>query len=312
MPHFNWNRLLRVATESTYGEAAGSPTWTFLPILGDGYKLMASRPAYQPDTNVEGYQRTIAIQHSQEVEGTHTMLAWPSVVSTVLDAAMSRDADDDLTSYTHDFYSPAAARRILGAKVEQLAINVSGTGDADVQLETTWRGQKEEKASVVEGDFDASGIGKVPFMFRDAVVQLDGSTVTEVQEFSITIENALAQGPLTGGYIAYLIAGGRDVSVELTQVQEDEVLRETLRNGEMVSFNAYFEHPEGHTLELRCPALRVTEDEESTSRDEPTTESPTLEALSISGHDDFEYAVNGTVPTPTTAAIGTPTPTPTI
>ncbi len=301
--HFNWDRKLRIATESSFGTVNGSPSWTVLPILGDGYKLQASRPGYKPDTNMEGYQRSISIQHSQEVTGSHTMLAWPSVVETVLDAAMSRDANDDLTSYTHDFYSPVAARRILGAVAESLTINVTGTGDADVQFETTWRGKEEtDDDSLSEGDIDYSSIGSVPFMFRDAALTLDGSTVTTVQEFSISVENNVAQGPLNGGLVAYLIAGGRDVSLDLTKVQEDEALRTALRNGNTVSFEAAFTHPLGHSMTFLFNALQVPEDEESTSRDEPTTESPTLEALKSGATDEFQYTVSLDSSTTTTTS----------
>lgn len=300
--HFNWDRKLRIATESTFGEAADSPDWIELPILGDGYKVQASRPGYKPDTNMEGYQRSISIQHSQEVTGAHTMLAWPSVVEAVLDAAMDRDSDDDLTSYTHDFYSPVAARRILGAVAESLTINVTGTDDADVQFETTWRGREEtDDDDLSEDDIEYSDVGSVPFMFRDAELKLEGDTVTTVQEFSISVENNVAQGPLTGGLVAYLAAGGRDVSLDLTKVQEDEALRTALRDGNTVSFEAEFTHPLGHEMTFLFNALQVPEDEESTSREEPTTESPTLEALKVGGTDEFQYTVSVSDTTTTTS-----------
>ena len=198
--HFNWRRLLSIAQEANFGVAiAGGPDgagWQIVPVLGDGMKLKAESPRFRPDTNIMGYQQSIAVHHQQVVAGAYTTLAFPQVAALVAQMAIVRDATDDLRSFTLDLFTPPDPRQYLGTVAESLALRVTGTGDADVQLELALRARQEVEANgLTETDFTYVG-DAIPFMFRDAVLQLEGATVTDVDEFTINIENTVSQGPM--------------------------------------------------------------------------------------------------------------------
>lgn len=284
-PHFNYHRLLRMSRETAFGVVNESPSWQVLPILGDGYKLGARGPRFRPDTNYGGYNVNLAIHHVIEVAGQHTMLAWPQCVGPLLHATLDRDANDDLYSYTHDFYTPADPRRILGAVVESLAINVTGTGDSDVQIATTWRSQSEEQNDSLDpdADFDVSGIHPRPFTFVDASIRIDTVTSIDLERFALTIENALAVGPNVGGEVSYLIAGEQRVRLDLTRANLDQESRQAIRAGDTLSFEAEFTHPNGHYWQILIPNLGVEESDESASRTELAKEAPSLIAVNTSG-----------------------------
>jgi len=310
-PHFAYHRHLMISREATFGVVNPSPSWQVMPILGDGYKLLGTAPRYRPDTNWGGYNRNIAIHHVLEITGSHTMLAWPQCVGPLLHAALDRDGNDDVYSYTHDFFTPADPRRILGAVVASLAINVAGTGDSDVQLATTWRARTEtERDVLVAGDYDYSALSCIPFMFRDARIWVDGVQSIDLEAFSITVENAISQGPNRLGRVAYLIAGERTINLDLTRANLDQESRDAIRSGATLSFEANFSHPEGHYWPIQIPVLGVEESDESASRTEVTKEALRLIAANCEGVDIVTSVDLG--PTTTTLAPLTTTPGPTI
>ena len=314
-PHHNYDRHLRASREATFGVVNPSPSWQVLPILGDGYKLFDSSPRFVPETNVGGWREQVGIHHQHEIAGAHTMLAWPTPTCFVLSAALDRDADGDVYSYTHDYYSPADPRRALGAVVESLAIRVSGTGDSDVQIEATWRAKRQnENDALSEDDYDYSALAGVPFMFRDARLEINTVHVIDVSAFTLNLSNNIDVGPNVGGYVAYLIAGRREITLDVSKANISQQMADLIRDGGSISFEADFVHPEGHRLQIQLPVLAVETSDEAVSATEIAKESPTLRALAPHGQDiivgcDLGPTTTTLEPLTTTAAPGPTTTT---
>jgi len=294
--HHGYDRHVRIVREDNFGECPGAPDWTETPVLGDGFKLKATNPRYFPETNMGGFRRSVGIPHQLVVEGGQTALAWPTTLSFLMHAGLDRDGNDDLYSYCIDHYTPADPRRYLGCAVETLTLRVSGTGDADVQIEAAWRSKLEqENNSLGSGDFSYAAVASVPFMFRDAHIQLATVDVVDVEEFSITVNNNVSQGPMGRtagvefGTLAYLIAGGREISLELTKVNRSERLNDAIRSGGVMSFEAEFYHPDGHYFGVQLPVLALEESDETASRTDPTKEAPSFQAITNDAGEDITW-----------------------
>ena len=149
-PHHNWDRHVRMAAETTWGTVAGEPSWTPVPILGDGFKLQADKLTYMADSNIgKTFKRSVAVPYAMDVQGDHTLLAWPGVVNAILAAALTRDASNDLTPQSLDFRTPVETRRFLGCLAATLNIRATGTGDNDLQLVVGWRARSETVISAL-------------------------------------------------------------------------------------------------------------------------------------------------------------------
>lgn len=304
--HFNWRRLVAIAEEAVFGtDPGGGPDgagWTFVPILADGFKLKAESPRFRPDTNILGVQQAIAVHHQMVVAGSLTTLAFPQIITVLSDMALVRDATaDDLSSYTLDYFTPPDPRSYLGTVAENMSVRVAGTGDADVQLDMGLRAQQEvEDDALAEADFTYTG-DTIPFMFRDARIFVDGVLVTNIDEFTLTIENNVAQGPMrrlvgpdgiARGCVDYLVAGRRLVTLDLTRLNYNDEFNEVIRDGGSLSFQARFIHPLGHNWEIQLPHVVFESSDETTSGEEPTKEAPTGFALAVSPDPDVVFEVD--------------------
>lgn len=310
--HLGARRHVRICRESTFGSVPGAPTWHSIPILEDGWKLKATSPYYRPNTNYGGdYRRHIHIHHRQEVAGDFTTLAWPEEVEFLLGMALDRQANHDIYSYAADYYTPADPRRYVGIVSERLAIAVTGTGDGDVRLTHTLRAKSEaENNTLSEGDFDYSGLTTTPFMFRDASIRINAALRVDVEAFTLTVENNVAQGPARrdGAYLAtvqYLIAQQRAISLELTKVNRDDAFNEAIRDGGPFAFEAAFIHPDGHLWQIQLPAIYCEQSDEDGTPDQLAKENPRFEAGVDAGGNDIIWAVDLGPATTTLAPLTT-------
>ncbi len=327
-PHHIYDRHVRISQEAAFGEVNGAADWQAVPILGDGFKLKGSSPRFFPETNLASYRR-MAIAHQLVVEGALTTLAWVDFIDYLLAMALTRDANGDLYSYTFDHYTPTDPRRLLGAVAESLTLRVTGTGDADVQVELALRAKLEAENDALDtGDFDYSSLVCVPFAFRDARIEIDTVHVTDVEAWTLTVNNAVSQGPMIRtagtdfGTVAYLVAGRREISLDLTDVDNDARFNEAIRSGDPLSFTADFFHPLGHLLQIQLPLLAVEESDESASQADPTKRAPRLQAIvPCEGGDEICWALDrgpttttleplSTTPAPTTTTTAAATTTP--
>jgi len=287
LPHHNYDRHVRLSQEAAFGTVNPAPTWWSVPILGDGWKLKASNTPFFPETNLAGYVRT-AIQHSLVVEGGFTTLAWPEPLNYLLGMAFNRNpADYDVYSHTADYLTPPDPRRYTGTVVETLAIRVTGTGDADVQLEFGLRARQEAGLdTLVIGDYDYSDLTCVPFMFRDAHLELDAVHIMDIEEFTINLDNSVSQGPYARhvglspfGLVAYLVAGRRSITLDIGDACKDDRFNQVIRAPGVVSFEASFFHPDGHLWQIQLPMLIVESSDETASQSDPTKEAGLLHAV---------------------------------
>lgn len=286
-PHPGVRRHARFCREANFGVIPGAPDWVPAPVMEDGFKLKATSEPFAPDTNFGGdHQLHLAIQHKQEVAGDFATLAWPQVICPLLHMALDRQADLDLWSYSFDYYTPSDPRRYLGVVAERLVLAISGTGDNDFRATAGLRAQQEqENDALSEGDFDYSGIHRVPFMHGHAELQLRTVPVTDVEAYTITIENEVAIGPfrrmagVTHAVVAYLWGLQRRITLDLTKVNNNDAMNDAIRSGGTLSFEASFFHPLAHVLQFQFPMLVVPESDEDGTPSQLAKETPRLMAI---------------------------------
>lgn len=303
---------LRMVREESYGSLPGSPSWQDMPFRGDGVGLGGSREHFRPDLNVGAGDQAdqVVVVHRETPDGALTTLPFPETAAFLLDAGLERDTDGDLFSYQAEHYTPTDPRRYTGLVVNTLTITVSGTGDGDVEFDLDWMGRSEEaddNISASDVDYE-SNITLVPFMYRDAALYLQGEQVSDIDEFTLTIENDLAEGPVVGDRRGYIEAQGRDISLELTKVHHNDGFRQAARDGLTVAFEAHFSHPvTGAIMNFEIPRLFVPSTEEDRTPSQLVKESPTMEAArDVEAGYDIKWAVD-TGPTTTTWAEPTTT-----
>ena len=250
------HRHLRICREDAWGRCPARPSWHCVPIFGDGCKLMPAAAFFSPETQFGGWRRAVLLPELAQVRGALVCLAWPQVTALLLGMALDR-TDDALSSYCLDTYTPAGPRRCLGVMAEALEVVATAEG-GDVELRLSLRGRSEEAtASLTEGDFTYAAVSPVPFRLQRAALSVDGAPVTSAGSMRLRIDNHLEEGPSQAGVLAFLAAGPRTVSLELTRADDDSALRDALRAGAPVAFGAVFTHPAGHTLSVALSRLYV-------------------------------------------------------
>lgn len=248
------HRHLRICREDAWGQCPARPSWQCVPIFGDGCKLMPAAAFFSPETQFAGWRRAVLLPELTQVRGALVCLAWPQVMTLLLGMALDR-TDEALSSYCLDAYTPAAPRRCLGVMAEALEMVTTAEG-GDVELRLSLRGRSEEvNASLTEGDFTYGAVSPVPFRLQRAALSVDGAAVASAGSMRLRIDNHLEEGPSQAGVLAFLVAGPRTVSLELTRADDDSALRDALRAGAPVAFGAAFTHPAGHTLNVELPRL---------------------------------------------------------
>jgi hypothetical protein len=292
--HGGWRRHVRIArngADDAYGATIDAPSWLWIPLLGDGMKAKATAPRYVPETNYGGdYLRHVAIHHRIVIAGDLSTLLWPEVTQFLLDMALLRVADDsspncqDLYGHVVEHHTPDDPRRTYGLVVNSMRLACTGTGDGEVVLTHSCIGQREEQVTLETPDY--SGITPVPFMFRDARIEIDSAVVTDVEQFTLTVENNIGDAPLVGvggiGVRAHAIANLRVIGLELTKLNNSDRFNRAIREGNVVTFSARFTHPDGHLLQIILPELYVEESAEDGTPTKQATEAPKLFARAAS------------------------------
>ena len=334
--HGGWRRHVRIArntADADYGATPGAIDWNWLPIIGDGMKLKATAPRFVPDTNYSAdFRRQVAIYNRHEVAGDLTTLLWPEVTPYLFDMGLLRVDDaaspnhQDLYGHVIEHHTPDDPRRVYGAVVNTMRLACTGTGDNDVQLTLSMLGQREEE--IVYADPDYSALTPSPFMFAHARIELDGALVTDVDAWTLTVENNIGDAPFiwnaaVGAAVrVHAIANLRVVTLELTELNNDDRFNQAIRTGAPVTFEALFTHPDGHLLQIILPACYVEESPEDGTPSQQATENPTLHvqraASGLYVGEDIIYGVDlaagGTTTLEgltTTAALTTTTEAPT-
>jgi len=299
-PHLGARRHIRISQEATFGTVNPAPSWVYVPILEDGMKLKATSPRYRPDTNFGGdYRRHVHVCHSLQSSGDIICNPWPEVTGYLLDMALARTAAHDLNSYTVDHFTPTDPRRYTGTVIDRLTIAVTGTGDADVRLTLGCVAKLEaENDDLEEASFTYAGVTPVPFMFRDAAILIGAIHRIDLEAFTITVENNLAQGPnvqtagTEQGTVGYLIAQQRAISLELTELNVGDTINEAIRDCNPLAFEARFSHPDGHMWQIQLPYIYPEESDEDGTPSQVTKESPRFEVGCDDGGCDIIYGVD--------------------
>jgi hypothetical protein len=259
--HTALHRHLRICREDAWGQCPAEPSWQSVPIFGDGYKTAPSAALFSPETQFGGWRRAVLLPELTHVRGALVCLAWPQVTALLLGMALDR-TDDALGSYCLDAYTPAGPRRCLGVMAEGLELVASAKAATSheasdgVELRLSLRGRTEEANSdLAEADFSYAAVSPVPFGFGGAALSIGGTPLASVGALRLRIDNHLDEGPSQAGALAFLVAGPRTVSLELTKADDDDALRDALRTGAPLAFDAVFTHPAGHTLTIGLPRL---------------------------------------------------------
>ena len=299
--HKGWRRHMRWARESSWGNLPPAPDWHCIPIRSGVMTLKARANLFDPSTSFTNWRRNVLLPELQEVAGQIEVLAWPEVTGYLLDAALERDANHDLQSYCVDYFTPPDPRRCLGVVVERLRIRADRESVALLLEARAWK--EQENDVLAEDDFDYSALTPTPFRLRDAAITLDGSGLTDVGEFAIVVDNAVEAGPRSaGGYVAFLIAGLRSVSLEVAKLDNADDFNAAIRSGATMSFAAGFTHPEGHEMTLELPRLHVERSDEDGLPSRVARSRAVLQATTDESDVDLAYQVNLAGQTTTTTA----------
>jgi hypothetical protein len=259
-----------------------------VPISGNGFTVASRRSHFRPENSFGGDSRTVVLPESLTTRGILRTKLYPELAESLLDSGLDRAGG--LGSYCFDHFTPADPRRITGALGDRLTLKA---GEGGVELELRLIAAAEEpNGTLSEDDFDYSGIGTVPFAFRRAALTLDGSAVTDVERFSLVVENDIEEGPWRAGRPAFLAAGQRSVRLNLHKLADGDALSEAVRSGESFAFSATLAHPEGHTLTVSLPQLYAESCPESA--DPGDVAKVELEAVAATDEtgDDITYEVN--------------------
>jgi hypothetical protein len=294
-PAGDWHRPprrhLRLCREQEWGVCPPSPDWQAVPLVGDGFALRAANERFRPATLFGGWRRSVHLSHLIEVAGELVTLLWPQTAALLLGMALDRE-EGQPASYCADHYTPADPRRCLGVVAERLRLRAPAGRD-DVELRLSLRARCEEaNPALTEGGFDYSTLSPAPFAFGRAAVALDEAPVTDVEGFVIEARNQLTAGPNSGGSPAFLSAGQRAVSLELTALDDGDALSQAIREGGTLGFQADLTHPEGHTLTLALPVLHPETAETALRPGALVRSTVRMEAGTDEAGDDVTYAVN--------------------
>ncbi len=297
--HGGWRRMQRmcvVDAHSAYGAVPGAPGWIYMPRLGDGMGLKATAPRYMPDTEMGGYRRRVGIHHRLEVRGDLTTLLFPDTAGLLLDMALLRvvtagDDFQDIYQHVLDEFTPEDPRRYTGVVADTLRIEASGTDDGEVQITLGLIARDEAReASLDEATFNTAydALELVPFMHGHSELTLDGVLVTDVERWAIDVSNNVQTGPLAqqvGGVsvISYATANKREITLELTELNNDRRFNEAIRNGAPLTFQSVFTHPLGHIMQFILPRLVVEESDEDGTPNAQAKEAPRMIALEADG-----------------------------
>jgi len=290
--HTAERRHVRVCREENWGECPPSPHWHCVPIFGDGYQVKAADPKFRPASYIGGWRRSVHLSHFQRVRGVWRVLLYPEVAAFLLDMALERTGGE-LHSHCIDHYTPSDPRRHLGCVVEGATLRCDArTGAALWRMALRGKCEQENDA-LGEDDFDYSSLTLVPFGFDGATLDVDGSAVTDVERFTVSVVNNVLCGPSIAGQAAYLSAGQRTVSLRLTKLNDSDLFNSAIRSGGTISFSASLGHPAGWTLDLELPRLCVDESRERATPGELVTATPVLEAGVDEAGVDISYQVTG-------------------
>ena len=294
--HRGWRRHMRWAREASWGQLPPLPAWISVPIQSGRMGLGTAADLFQPDTAFKGWKRNALLRERQVVTGRVEVAAWPEVTGLLLDAALERDSSpaaasyQDLFSYAIDFFTPPDGRRYLGVMVDRLQI---GAAEGEVLLRLWLRAWKEEaNASLQETDFSYANITPAPFRLRDAAITFAGGAVTDVEAFTIAVDNDLQPGPNAAGRDAFLTACSRTVSLELTKLHNSDALNDAIRDGGSLSFAATFTHPAGHQLMLQTPVLYAARNSEPADPMHAARSRALLEAVTDGAGNDLIYQLD--------------------
>ena len=259
--HGGWRRHVRIArcgAHDDFGSMPASPDWKCVPVLEGGFTLKATSPRFEPETLYGGMRRSVALHHRQVVGGDLVTLPWPELARYLLDMALMRVESagqncSDLYRHVVDHFTPPDPRRYCGVAVNKMRMESTHTdGWHETRITLSCIAQREaENDSLVEGDFDYTGISPVPFMASFALLWVDSVLVADVENWSLTVENSIGSAPFGwsaaagAGVRGHAIAGKRTISLELSDLGNDDRFNRAIREGSCITFQARWDHPGG-------------------------------------------------------------------
>ena len=151
-------------------------------------------------------------------------------LTALAEAALERDADGGMPSYTVQVCDAAGAREVRGALARRLRIK-SGIARAELTIWLEFIGKVFGAAS----PFAASACGK-PFTFHSAEIQIN-SAAAPCKEFSISVNNNIFIGPSDDDNDASFLTAGRQEMTGYVILADD---RRDLVDGDVHSLEVTF------------------------------------------------------------------------
>jgi len=290
---------LRIAKETTWGTFPATPTYYYIPIVGDGYTVRQRNEFHDPETSIFNYRRGPFTLVRKDVSGDLTVMAQPGYVRQILDWGLERSATFETSSFSAEFRDGVTAFRHTGLKCETLTI--SGDADSgDLTFALALVGKDESVITPfavpsVTGDATTGYVDEDFFIFQhgNALEIPDGTRIATISAFTFTITNNHTVGPAgSDNTIVHLTANRQTVNGTVTLLYEDDTFGAILRNFSTTSLDFNFTHPGGTVIRLTIPRVILTDLPREGGQSDTLTQTLNFEAeYDSTAADQITYSV---------------------
>jgi hypothetical protein len=214
-----WVRFTKEQTFGVYdsGASSGDIWWARL----HGNSAFTMRPDVSKTRKIirsaDGGNRRRQVVNARTVYGGKLVTPfYPSQANWLLSWA-STLTNNNLSSYTADFYDGVRTRRYLGNKVDQLALAGDDSSDYyTATLDLTGQTTADSDPTLAQPD-DSVFPTENPWKFTETrgLITLGGTPITLYKAFSLTIKNMLRGKFNEYPYISSLYYTGRDIDYRI-------------------------------------------------------------------------------------------------
>ena len=146
-----------------------------------------------PKHNVRGDQVRWLPVKGKNVFGDITWMPMADTLPTLLGAAITKDANRDLSSYTLSIADPVDPAKYRGLKIEQFNLVGQEDEDSSVIARVGFVGKDETTGPTPYAEL--SYPTACPYLFVGAVVSVLGTTIASLRSFGLQVSTDLNRGP---------------------------------------------------------------------------------------------------------------------
>ncbi|HOX38749.1 MAG TPA: phage tail tube protein [Candidatus Brocadiia bacterium] len=294
--HIGAQRHLRLCLEDEWCEKPESPQWTCCPLWGEGYAVRLASVPHTPALNVGGYRRRFVMPLMRQLGGSLATRLFRNQAAFLLEAALSRDENWDLRSFTAQYCGPVETSEQRGLVFSRFRLS----GDAPsgrLTFSAQLIGKHEERITEdapVASDFVYAD--EIPYSYQHGVAQIpDGTVAAGVEAFAVDVDNGVIVGPAFSDYEPVFLKGGRrSVSGWVRLAHDTDDYDDALREFEETSLTLNFAHPlggSGGSVVIRLPKIWLRDAPRSGGPGDVVRQTLCFQARATAEHDDIEATV---------------------